>query len=475
MELTEDQVIGRDFLVNSERAILADEVGFGKTLQVLSAARVLGCRRILYVTGVQAAFQVEEEMNRLDPTYSARVLRAPKRARELAYTRPTDLLILGYETFRADVEKIAKQDWDLLVLDDASKFKNPESQLASAARTVSARVPRAWAVTATPIETSLVDLWSIFSCIGIYPMGSWEEFNEEFCVWGTEGLGSWAKPAIKSYKNIEVVRERIDGLILRRRSTQTPEVIYLIEKLGLTPEQLRTYHRARGGYFGGSIFDRFTRSLMACDSTAFQGRPWKSSKIDWIIQFLKLYEGKVVIYSQWKATMRHLEQDLLANGIEYVEISGDISMEKRVANQKRFKLDPLVKVCIVTKAGEQALNLQSAQILITLNRLANPQRMAQVHGRIARMGSKFKVVFVLDLVVGRSVEERMLALSDVRSKLFTDVLGKGLDPTRFSIGDMEAILKVTESQDPEVQNGVGNERIQQLFRGIMEGNSSKKV
>lgn len=449
-QLAEDQLTGRDFLADRYKALLADEVGYGKTVQALAAVSMLGLRDVLYVTGAQPAYDVvNDNVPKFAPNHTARVVRGSKRQRQVMWHDRSDISVVGYETFRNDWRILAKIPWDLIILDDASKFKNPESHLSKAAHRVT-RGKRAWAMTATPIENELIDLWAIFHAIDYHPLGTWPTFNARYLVWGWKKHqnGRHTKDVIR-YEHLDELKEKLRGNVLRRTGVSGPRLMLATHYLGVYPEQARLYRLARSGHFGNTIHDRFTRCLMFLDSTRFADQhPGVSSKIDLIAEILDHFEGKVVIYSQWKVALRHLKDVLVDHDINFVEISGDVPIPLRHGITKRFNEDPSIKVCLLTRAGEQALNLPAAQLLITINRIANPQRMYQVHGRIKRRTSPFDKIYILDLVIRDTIEERMIHLSERRRELPRTVFGDDI-PERFTTEDMGALLREDMSHTPE--------------------------
>lgn len=445
-KLRGDQIVGRDFLMEHSKAILADDVGFGKTPPTLEAIRELSLHRVLYITGAMPAYQVETEASIWAPGLSARVVRGARRFRHTIYSQPPNITILGYESFRSDSEVLAKLHWDLLVLDDASHFKTPDSNLTVAGNLVSRSSDRVWALTATPLETSLLDVWSIFHATNLYPIGSLEHFYARYCVFSVRRFRD--RPPhreITSYVNLEEFMERIKPYVLRRINVDGPKLSIIDFPMGMYPEQARLYELARRGQFGYSIYDRFQRCLQYCDSSIFSGSQVAvSSKIDLLVQVLQtLPPGtKVLIYSMWKAVLHHLESVLDSFSIRWVEISGDVPIPVRNDNQQSFLKDPTIQVCCVTKAGEQALNLQAAQFIICINRLANPQRMQQVFGRIKRTGSPFAEVYAINLYIEQSVEERMIALQHERADLFTTIFGDEAVLRRLSASEMAEALQL---------------------------------
>jgi SNF2 family DNA or RNA helicase len=357
---------------------------------------------------------------------------------------------MGYETFRADRELLVQRRWDLLVLDDASKFKSPESGLTLAAWHVATQCDRGWAASATPIETSLLDMWSIFHAINSHPWGTYEEFSVRYLVWGPKGVRG--EKQVAGYQNLEDFKEKLRPYILRRENPHAPRIHILTHRMGMYPEQIRLYNLARNGHFGNTIYDKFTRAIMTCDSSSFFENPGVSSKADVFEMMVDRYPGKIVVYSQWKEMIYLLKIRLGRRRIKYVEISGDVPLALRSIYQKNFREDPDVRVCFVTKAAEQALNLQSAQIMVTINRIANPQRMKQIYGRIARRGSPFSEIYIIEMVIEGSIEERMLELLRRRAQLFQDVMEDQIQPIRLSTDDMNLLLMQTENITPRVVN-----------------------
>lgn len=450
-KLEDIQVIGRDFLADRQAAILADEVGSGKTVQALAAIDLLPVDKVLYVTGAQAGFQVEDEVGIWCPMSTCRRIAGPKSQRKQMYHHPPRISVITYGVLRSDKDILKLIDWDLIIIDDASKVKNPKSKLSIAAwevsRSIAQRGGRRWAMTASPIETALTDLWAIFHAIFHYPLGTYETFNSAFCEWQYR----WGRQEIVGYRNLELLRERLEGHILRRTLIGGPELQQITHRLGIYPEQARIYRLARSGHFGNSVHDRFTRCLMACDSTAFeQSVGAVSSKVDTVTDILKsLDTEKFVVYSRWKKVIYQLQNRFNSERIPYVTISGDVPLAIRADNQRRFLTgDP--QVCLVTQAAEQALNLQSARYIICINRIANPQRMIQVSGRIKRIKSPFQTVYSIDLVAQNTVEESMMHLLGQRAELFRTVFPQGGENPRLSSQDMLLLLQQDENREPRL-------------------------
>lgn len=447
--LSEDQLLGVDFLKSTPRCILADAVGTGKTAQALTAIHQLDLRKVLYVTGTQASYQVEDEVDLWAPMHTVKVLKAARKIRYSVYANRPDILVISYEVFRNDVKILKTLTWDLVVLDDASKFKNPQSNLSKAAFQFSPLIGRAWAMTATPIENNLQDLWSIFKSIGLMPLGSNPELPD-FMTWTYEQRSNYSIKKPKSYMNLDIAITRIKPYILRRDNILGPEVKLINHYVGLYPEQLRIYKTLRRKR--ADINTVFHKVMMACDTTEFTQIPGVSTKIDFILNFLnKTQPDKMVVYSRWKVVLRHLKRELAANGISFAEISGDIPVPMRAEAQRRFHTDLGPRVMLVTSAGEQGLNLQAAKYLICINRIANPQRMAQVRGRIIRRSSKYKKVFIIDLIVKNSIEEKMFTLMQSREEIFDTVFGT-TPKTRSVSSDLREILYADLLTEPELTN-----------------------
>ena len=473
--LSAEQLDGVSWLSERPRAILADDVGFGKTTQVLHSLLNVSAKQVLYVTGAQPSYQVREEVAEWDLPYTCRVVRGTKSLRYRHYSDLSDITVLSYETFRNDVSVLTSIAWDAVVLDDASKFKNALSKLSIAAHNVSRllSVRYAWAVTATPYETALEDVWSIFHALNSYPFGTFEEFSDSFCVYDWKFFRGRRVWSVVRYKNLDNFKEIADQYILRRVNKSGPTLEILDHYMGMHSEQLTLYNASRSGMLGDSIHDRFTKALMFCDSTVFlKDASLMSSKLDLVISLLMLNDEKFVIYSMWKPVLRHLKELFVAKNIEFVEISGDVSIERRTENQRVFREKSSVQVCLITKCGEQALNLQSARYLICINRLANPKRMEQVHGRIKRTGSPFDKVYILNFIIEGSIEEGMIKLSDSREAISNQVLGD-TSPSRFTVADKFSLLYNSNTSKVRLADGSYSETLPFVDLGEDKGQHGK--
>jgi SNF2 family DNA or RNA helicase len=466
LPLRPDQEEGRDFLASRKKAILADLTGAGKTAQVLSAIAKIGAKRTLYVTGSGIpSEQIVEDGEKFTPHFRIQVVKGPKSLRKVYYIGDSDVLVLGYETFRNDVTILQTLPFDLFVLDDASKAKNPDSALSKACNAFARNVEYGWALTASPVETSLMDIWAVYHAINFYPLGSKSHFSSRYCIWGEGGGRRWKKIQIIGYKRLDEIVTLLKPHYLRREGAETPDLHVVDYPVDLYKEQHVLYQAAKSGVFGTTLYDMFTRALMYCDSTIYAtASSPKSSKIDLILQFLKAYSGKVVIYSMWHLSLTHLKIALETNSIRYVEISGKIPKYLRRENQKSFRDDPDVRVMLITKAGEYSINLQSAQIMICMNRHANPQKMRQVYGRIKRTGSAFSDVYVLNLFVKGSVEERIIALLRSRADLSDRVLG---DTAIERLTPMQMVNLLVERDDiVEIETTADSDPLQAFLSSL---------
>jgi SNF2 family DNA or RNA helicase len=156
--------------------------------------------------------------------------------------------------------------------------------------------------------------------------------------------------------------------------------------------------------------------------------PGKTSvKLDWVVDKLTgdLYDDKVVVFCQFKDTIRALHKRLDAERVGYVTMWGDEpDPEWRRAQQKKFWDDPKTRVCIGTSAMEQSLNLQVSNILINVDMLMNPKRMEQLAGRIRRFGSAHSHAWVFNLLTRDTQEERYLPIVESREALSDFVFGE---------------------------------------------------
>ncbi|WP_168209181.1 DEAD/DEAH box helicase [Agromyces intestinalis] len=444
---------------NGVGAVLADDMGLGKTVQTLalvahavaSAGRSSARGRggpFLVVAPTSVASNWVAEAERFTPglrvaSVTATERRRAKSAPPLAdLAREADLVITTYAVLRLEADAFAAIEWGGLVLDEAQFVKNAATKVHDAARRI--RASFVLAVTGTPIENDLSELWSILRLVapGLFP--SRRAFDERY------------RRPIELDGNAqrrERLRRRIRPLLLRRTKEQVapelPEKQEQVLTVELAPKHRRLYdatlQRERQKLLGlvADDFDRqrfiVYRSLtllrmLALDAAlidpeAHEGMP--SAKLDALFEQLDdvLAEGhRALVFSQFTSFLARAAARLDAAGVPYAYLDGSTPVKRRDAEIARFRAGEASVFLISLKAGGFGLNLAEADYVFLLDPWWNPASEAQAVDRAHRIGQTRRVN-VYRLVAAGTIEEKVMALKAKKGELVASVLdGVGLEP-----------------------------------------------
>ena len=419
--------------------ILADDMGLGKTLQTLAliahakeATSSEDRRPFLVVapTSVVSNWQLESERFAPDLTVRAITETRAKRGAMLALG-DTDVVITSYALFRLDFDSYAAQEWAGLILDEAQFVKNRTAKVHQCARDLD--TPFKLAITGTPMENNLLELWSLFAIVapGLFP--SARRFLDEY-----------AKP-IEGGGNPELLtrmRRRIRPLMMRRTkelvATDLPAKQEQVLTIDLNPKHKKLYdtflQRERQkllGLIDDMDKNRFIvfRSLtllrmLSLDASlvddAYSHVP--SSKLDALFEQLEdvLAEGhRALIFSQFTSFLGKAAARLDAEGIPYAYLDGSTTKRADVIASFKEGVAPIFLISL--KAGGFGLNLTEADYVFLLDPWWNPATEAQAVDRTHRIGQT-KNVMVYRMVANGTIEEKVMALKAQKAKLFNAVM-----------------------------------------------------
>ncbi|MGR0221286.1 DEAD/DEAH box helicase [Agromyces sp. ZXT2-6] len=442
--------------------ILADDMGLGKTAQALaliqhaveaaglerrstpsSAPRPAeGARPFLVVAPTSVASNWVREAARFTPGLRVASIAATEGA-----GRPTvaevaasaDLVITTYAVLRLDADAFGALEWGGLVLDEAQFVKNPATKAHEAARGI--RAPFRLAVTGTPVENHLGELWAIMNLVapGLFP--SRRAFDERY------------RRPIEEDGNAErreLLRRRIRPLLLRRtKEAVAPELPAKQEQVltvALTPRHRRLYdatlQRERQKLLDLLDDDldrqRFIvyRSLtllrmLALDASLIDERHAgiPSAKLDALFEQLDdvLAEGhRALVFSQFTSFLGRVAGRLDAAGVPYAYLDGSTPARARDEQVARFRSGAASVFCISLKAGGFGLNLTEADYVFLLDPWWNPASEQQAVDRAHRIGQE-RQVMVYRLVAEGTIEEKVMALKARKGELVASVLDGGAD------------------------------------------------
>ncbi|MCP3979660.1 MAG: DEAD/DEAH box helicase [bacterium] len=442
-ELRSYQQRGVDWLRFLRRAglgaLLADDMGLGKTLQALCAIE----GRTLVVAPTSVLHNWADEARRFRPGLRCHVYHGVGRKLD----PEADLTLTTYALLRIDADLLTEERWDSVVLDEAQAIKNPDSRVAAAAYRLQADFKVA--LTGTPVENRLEELWSQLHFINRGLLGGREDFRRRYGQPIAEGE---AEPAAR-------LRERIRPFVLRRlKRDVAPELPPRTEMLlhcELDEREREIYESIRMATRddvvkllsgGGSVIAALEALLRlrqaACHPGLLPGHDApRSSKLDLLLDTLDsiVAEGhKALVFSQWTSYLDLAEPLLAASGIPYLRLDGTTRDRAGVVRAFQDSSGPPI-LLISLKAGGTGLNLTAADHVFLLDPWWNPAVEDQAADRAHRIGQD-RPVMVYRLVAEDTVEERILLLQQKKREIAEAALGEAAAATGITREDLLGLL-----------------------------------
>jgi superfamily II DNA or RNA helicase len=423
-------------------ALLADDMGLGKTLQTLCAIR----GRTLVVAPTSVVHNWAAEIARFRPGLRVATYHGADRSLDPA----ADVVLTTYAILRLDVDALAERGWDTVVLDEAQSIKNPDSQVARAAYRL--RADFRVALTGTPVENRLDDLWSQMHFLDRGLLGGRNDFHER-----------WVRPIADGDAAAAArLRERIRPFVLRRLkrdvARELPPRTDVVLRCDLRDDERAAYDTVRAatrsdvlerlgsGASTLAVLEALLRLRQAaCHGALLPGQatdaPRPSSKLELLLERLDvaLAAGhKALVFSQWTGLLDLVEPVLAGAAIDFVRLDG--STRDRAGVVARFSADDGPPVMLVSlRAGGTGLNLTAADHVYLLDPWWNPAVEDQAADRAHRIGQD-KPVLVHRLVARDTVEERILALQERKRGLADAALGEAGQALELTRDDLLALL-----------------------------------
>jgi superfamily II DNA or RNA helicase len=421
--------------------VLADDMGLGKTVQTIALLLAVKQEekqvRALIVAPTSVVTNWERELARFAPTLSVALWHGADRKEQSDSVKRAEVIITSYALLRRDEEFLANLDLTYAILDEAQHIKNPMSATAAAAKRVKAK--RRLALTGTPIENRLSEIWSIFDFVSPGLLGPLEKFESRF-----------SRPIeAGDYKMAQRLRSTIHPFILRRTKQEVakdlPEKIETDQICDLTGDQRSIYHQVarevRAQVLGEvervglaksqlQILAGLTKLRQAACDPRLLGLPREftdedSGKLVALRELVaEAIEGghKVLVFSQFVMMLKIIERAMKEDGVTYEYLDG--STKDRAQRVDRFQNDPSVPVFLISlKAGGTGLNLTAADTVIHFDPWWNPAVEQQATDRAHRIGQT-KVVTAYRLVAAGTIEEKILLLKAKKRELVASVLSE---------------------------------------------------
>jgi SNF2 family DNA or RNA helicase len=427
--------------------ILADDMGLGKTLQIIALiASERGKGASIVVAPTSLLYNWENEIIKFAPQLKTQIVSGiAEKRRELLKTPNIDIFITTYDMLKRDLEFYEDMEFSYVIADEAQNIKNPATQAAKSVKELKGRVR--FALTGTPIENTLTELWSIFDFIMpgyLYSAGRFSRVYET--------------PIIK-HNDTQVaakLRAQIAPFVLRRVKKnvlrELPEKTETTLPADLAPEQKKIYQatllEAIGAFDDIVATDSFADNRMrilaqltrlrqiCCHPSLFlEDYSGESGKLTLALETIQLAlesGHRVLLFSQF-TQMLSLIKDALATAkisnqrglpVKYFYLDGATKAKERMEMTERFNAGENDLFLISLKAGGTGLNLTGADVVIHYDPWWNPSVMEQASDRAHRYGQE-KSVHVYNIVAKDSIEEKIMSLQEKKRDLIDSVITEG--------------------------------------------------
>ncbi|MBQ2516539.1 MAG: DEAD/DEAH box helicase, partial [Desulfovibrio sp.] len=415
-------------------ACLADDMGLGKTLQTIAC--MLGRAKegpCLVVAPTSVCGNWETEIARFAPSLKTKRLGQAGREKAIAGMRKGGVLVVGYGLLPFIDEELAKVEWSMLVLDEAQALKNAQTRRARSARML--RAGFKCALTGTPIENRIDDLWSIFSIVNPGLLGSWDSFRKR---WGGAQAGSAASRTLRALVRPFILR-RLKSAVLPELPPRTEQTLVVEptdeERAFYEAERRKAVDRIASLDEGRKRFD-ILASLMklrrACchpsladpDMAALEKTSSKTERFLEIAQELIGAGHKLLAFSQFTSYLRMVEEALKERGVSCLYLDVSTPEKERWARVKSFQTGGGDVFLLSLKAGGTGINLTAADYVVHLDPWWNPAVEDQASDRAYRLGQQ-RPVTIYRLVMAGTVEEKILAMHERKRELAADFLEGG--------------------------------------------------
>ncbi|HTZ69256.1 MAG TPA: SNF2-related protein, partial [Acetobacteraceae bacterium] len=440
--------------------VLADDMGLGKTVQTLAHIAIektagrLG-KPALVICPTSVVGNWAREAARFAPKLRVLPLQGLDRKSKFGAIAKSDIVISTYPLLSRDTDVLAKQEWHMLILDEAQVVKNPAATMAQTVRRL--RASQRLCLTGTPMENHLGELWALFDFMMPGFLGSQQDFGRRFRAPIEKGGDQVLHAALA---------KRVAPFLLRRAkaevATELPPRTDIVETVQLQPAQRAIYEGIRLAMHsrvqqaiaeqglaksGIVILDALLKMRQACCDPRLLKIDTKtkqkagSAKLERLLELLTTLqdEGRsILLFSQFTSMLALIEEELRKRRVEYVLLTGET--RDRAAAIDRFQGGKVKLFLISLKAGGVGLNLTAADTVIHYDPWWNPAVENQATDRAHRIGQT-KSVFVHRLITENTIEEKMEFLKARKSALADGILsGAAANALRMTEADVETLF-----------------------------------
>ncbi|MCM1136126.1 MAG: DEAD/DEAH box helicase [Clostridium sp.] len=442
--------------------ILADDMGLGKTVQVIAfllseflEAKAEDNRKCLIVTPASLVFNWNSEFMRFAPSIPVKMVTgaAPERREIIRSAQSRDVLITSYELLKRDLAEYEDSRFFCQIIDEAQYIKNHNTQSSRAVKAIEADCR--FALTGTPIENRLSELWSIFDYLMPGFLYGYQRFRAEIEVPVVQNQDERAMSRLQKMARPFILR-RLKKDVLTDLPDKLEECVYA----SMEGEQRKLYSahvqriqmmldKQSEEEFKSAkiqILSELTKLRQLCCDPAliYENYASPSAKTAMCLDLIKnAIEGghKVLLFSQFTSMLANLQEKLREEHISYYTLTGSTPKEKRLSMVESFNGDETSVFCISLKAGGTGLNLTSADIVIHYDPWWNLAVQNQATDRAHRIGQK-NTVSVYKLIMKDTIEENIVKLQDRKKELAEQVLsGENVGNGSFTREELMELLQ----------------------------------
>lgn len=446
-ELRTYQKIGYKWLRTLEQykmgGILADDMGLGKTIQLLAVILSYvqknkgNVKPSIIICPSSLALNWYNEIQKFTPTLKALVISDDylERKRKIEEIGKYQVIITSYDSLKRDIDLYENYCFKYVVADEAQYIKNNNTKNSKAIKTINAETK--FALTGTPIENSLSELWSIFDFIMPGYLYKYKKFKELY-----------ETPIIKEQNEdvMNKLKKQIEPFVLRRTKgevlTELPDKTVTILNNEMSEEQYNIYMsymaQARKEIMSQIDINGFEKSQIkilsllmrlrqiCCHPKLFlreyEGESSKLNQCIEIIQDAVLGGHKILLFSSYTSMFEIIEEKLKNIGVKYLKLTGQTKVGERIELVDKFNTNENIKVFLISlKAGGTGLNLTGADMVIHYDPWWNLSAENQATDRTYRIGQK-RNVQVYKLITKNSIEEKIYELQQKKAKLIDNML-----------------------------------------------------
>ena len=435
---------------NNLGACLADDMGLGKTLQAIALLSNLHeekKKKSMVIMPKSLIYNWENEIKKFAPKLKVGVYYGINR--DFSSLKKVDVILTTYGTIRNDIENLLEHKFDLLILDESQNIKNINSQTTKAVLLLNAK--KRVALSGTPIENNLLELYSLFRFLNPEMFGSVQRFTNSYIL------------PIQKYSDtstIEELKKKIYPFLLRRIKKEVledlPDKIEKLVYVDMNDEHRRFYEERRKYYY--SLLEKNTSSqgnfdkffvLQAINelrhivsSPELESKKIISSKKEVLIEnVIEAIENnhKVLVFVNYLSSIESICDSLKENKIKYLKMTGQTKDRQTLVD--KFQNDSRYKIFVMTlKTGGVGLNLVSADTIFIYDPWWNTTVENQAIDRAYRLGQD-KTVFAYKMIMRNTIEEKILKLQEIKNKLLDDLISEdNLSTKNLSKNDIEFIL-----------------------------------